>query len=126
MKYYILARFAGQKAGFWAVTSYYSYILHANSVKNVPSVPKNVLIYGLHHFGGIFGPLLMKYYILARFAGQKAGFWDVTSYYSYILHANSVKTFHQTQKRINIWFTSLWRGFWAVTDEILHLTRFAG
>ena len=26
MKYYISARFAGQKAGFWAVSPYYSYI----------------------------------------------------------------------------------------------------
>ena len=33
---------------------------------------------------------------------------------------------NSTQKYISIWFTSLWRNFWSVIDEILHSARFAG
>ena len=44
-----------------------------------PTVRNNALIYGLHQFGAVTGPLLTKYNILVHFAGQKAGFRTLTS-----------------------------------------------
>ena len=77
--------FRDQKAGFRALTSQSFDIVAWKQFQNVPTVRKNTLIYGLHHFGGVSGPLLTKYYILVHFAGKKAGFRALTSQYSDIV-----------------------------------------
>ena len=56
---------------------------------------KNALIYGLHKFGVVSGPLLTKYFILVHFAGQKAGFQAQYLSILILLHGGSVKMSQQ-------------------------------
>ena len=79
-KYYILVHFCVSKELVFGPLLHSILLpLHGNSFRVSPAVRNNGLIYGLHQFGGVTGPLSMKYYILVQFAGQKAGFQTLTS-----------------------------------------------
>ena len=66
--------FWDQNVFFRAITTYDFDLVVWEYSQKVLTVCTDALIYGLHHFGGDSGPLLMKYDILGHFAGPKRGF----------------------------------------------------
>ena len=123
----ILLHFAGQKAGFRTLTSQYFYIVAWKQFQNVPTVRNNGLIYGLHHFGGVSGPLLKKYSILVHFAGQKAGFRTLTSQYFDIVAWKQFQNVPTVRNNGLIYGLHHFGGsYWAVIEEMQHFGPFCG
>ena len=79
VKYCVLGILRAQNGDFRALAPYDFGIVVYKLYQNVLIICRNMLIYGLHQFWGVCGPLFVKYCILGYLEGPKSGFSGLSS-----------------------------------------------